>query len=113
MTHLRIDYIEFASGDLAKSKTFFGKAFGWAFQDYGPDYAAMTNAGLDGGLQSDPAEASAAIFSSHLPFKSRRPIVASSGATTTANFPSKCMSQIRVVLDFSLARKVGSVPGPD
>lgn len=54
MTHLKIDYVEFASSDLAKSKTFFGKAFGWTFQDYGPDYAAMTNAGLDGGLQSDP-----------------------------------------------------------
>ena len=59
MTHLKIDYVEFASGDLAKSKSFFGKAFGWSFQDYGPDYAAMTNAGLDGGLQSDPAEANA------------------------------------------------------
>lgn len=54
---LKIDYVEFASGDLAKSKAFFGAAFGWTFQDYGPDYAAMTNAGLDGGLQSDPAEA--------------------------------------------------------
>ena len=60
MTHLKIDYVEFASGDLAKSKAFFDKAFGWDFQDYGPDYAAMTNAGLDGGLQSDPAEANAA-----------------------------------------------------
>jgi len=59
MTLLKIDYVEFASGDLAKSKTFFGKAFGWTFQDYGPDYAAMTNAGLDGGLQSDPEHANA------------------------------------------------------
>lgn len=59
MTLLKIDYVEFASGDLAKSKAFFGKAFEWSFQDYGPDYAAMTNAGLDGGLQSDPAEANA------------------------------------------------------
>lgn len=59
MTHLKIDYVEFASGDLAKSKAFFAKAFNWTFQDYGPDYAAMTNAGLDGGLQSDPEEAGA------------------------------------------------------
>lgn len=54
MTHLKIDYVEFASVELAKSKVFFASAFGWTFQDYGPDYAAMTNAGLDGGLQSDP-----------------------------------------------------------
>ena len=59
MTHLKIDYVEFASTELAKSKAFFDRAFGWTFQDYGPDYAAMTNAGLDGGLQSDPAEAGA------------------------------------------------------
>ncbi len=60
MTHLRIDYVEFASQDLGASKAFFTKAFGWNFQDYGPTYAAMTNAGLDGGFQGDAAEASAA-----------------------------------------------------
>jgi predicted enzyme related to lactoylglutathione lyase len=60
MTHLKIDYVEFASGNLDNSKTFFAKAFGWSFQDYGPTYAAMTNAGLNGGFQADPAEASAA-----------------------------------------------------
>jgi predicted enzyme related to lactoylglutathione lyase len=60
MTHLKIDYVEFASGDLARSKDFFANAFGWSFQDYGPTYAAMTNAGLDGGFQADPAEAAAA-----------------------------------------------------
>jgi predicted enzyme related to lactoylglutathione lyase len=59
MTHLKIDYVEFASAELAKSKAFFDRAFGWTFQDYGPDYAAMTNAGLDGGLQSDPEHAGA------------------------------------------------------
>ncbi len=60
MTQLKIDYVEFASGDLSKSKSFFARAFGWDFQDYGPTYAAMTNAGIDGGIQSDPADASAA-----------------------------------------------------
>ena len=57
MTHLKIDYVEFASADLAKSRAFFDKAFGWTFQDYGADYAAMTNAGLDGGIQSDLSKA--------------------------------------------------------
>ena len=33
MTRLKIDYVEFTSADLAKSKAFFDKAFGWAFQD--------------------------------------------------------------------------------
>lgn len=60
MTLLKIDYVEFASGDLDKSKEFFANAFEWTFQNYGPTYAAMTNAGIDGGIQSDPAEQSAA-----------------------------------------------------
>lgn len=54
MTLLKIDYVEFASGDLAASKGFFARAFDWSFQDYGPTYAAMTNAGLDGGIEGDP-----------------------------------------------------------
>jgi predicted enzyme related to lactoylglutathione lyase len=60
MAQLKIDYVEFASTGLAQSKAFFGAAFGWTFQDYGPDYASMTNAGLAGGVQSDPSEAGAA-----------------------------------------------------
>lgn len=60
MTHLSINYVEFASGDLGQTKAFFAKAFGWSFQDYGPTYAAMTNAGLDGGFQGEPADTSAA-----------------------------------------------------
>ena len=59
MTLLKIDYVEFASGDLARSKAFFANAFEWTFQDYGPDYAALTTAGLDGGVQSDPEHANA------------------------------------------------------
>jgi len=56
MTHLKIDYVEFCSPALPASRAFFANAFGWSFQDYGPTYAAMTNAGIDGGIQCDPAE---------------------------------------------------------
>jgi len=31
-------------------KTFFTAAFGWSFVDYGPDYTAFSNEGLDGGF---------------------------------------------------------------
>jgi predicted enzyme related to lactoylglutathione lyase len=55
--HHDIDYIEFPAGDLNHIKTFYGKAFGWTFADYGPDYIAPTNAGLDGGFQADKDEA--------------------------------------------------------
>jgi predicted enzyme related to lactoylglutathione lyase len=59
MTVLKIDYVEFASDKLGRTQAFFEKAFGWTFQSYGPTYAAMTNAGIDGGIQSDPDEQSA------------------------------------------------------
>jgi predicted enzyme related to lactoylglutathione lyase len=36
-----IDYIELAVDDLLESKTFYAKALGWAFNDYGPDYAGI------------------------------------------------------------------------
>ena len=46
----KINYIEMPSRDLAATKRFFADAFGWAFVDYGPDYVAIENAGLDGGF---------------------------------------------------------------
>lgn len=48
--HHQINYVEFASRDLSATKRFFGSAFGWAFEDYGPDYAAFSGQGLDGGF---------------------------------------------------------------
>ena len=33
---IRIDYIEFAVADAARSKAFYGRAFGWTFTDFGP-----------------------------------------------------------------------------
>lgn len=50
MTHLKIDYVELASRDIAATQGFLAKAFGWAFVDYGPGYQAFANAGLDGGV---------------------------------------------------------------
>jgi predicted enzyme related to lactoylglutathione lyase len=57
----KLDYIEMpATGaTLDRAKAFYANAFGWAFTDYGPTYAAF-NEGLDGGFQADAAEASAA-----------------------------------------------------
>ena len=46
----KIDYLEFATTDIAASKGFFTDAFGWAFEDYGPEYSAFMNQGLDGGF---------------------------------------------------------------
>lgn len=48
MTDVKINYIEFHSKDLTASKTFFSKAFGWSFTDYGPDYCDFKGEGVDG-----------------------------------------------------------------
>lgn len=50
MQNNHINYIEFASRDLEQTKHFYQTAFGWAFIDYGPDYIAISEAGLDGGF---------------------------------------------------------------
>jgi len=50
--HHKINYIEFSSTDLVRTKEFYSQVFGWEFQDYGPDYVAFTasSAGIDGGF---------------------------------------------------------------
>ena len=58
-THGKIDYLEFPSTDLAASKRFFAAVFDWAFEDYGPDYVAFNNAGIDGGFYRASKVASA------------------------------------------------------
>lgn len=47
----RIDYVEFAAENLAAFKKFYGDAFGWTFQDWGPDYISFEGAGIDGGAR--------------------------------------------------------------
>jgi uncharacterized protein len=52
--HEKINYVEFPSKDLQATKAFFSSVFGWSFIDYGPEYTAFTNEGIDGGFyQSD------------------------------------------------------------
>ena len=53
----QIDYVELPSQDLGGSKDFYASAFGWSFQDFGPTYAGLADAGLDGGIAADDAVA--------------------------------------------------------
>jgi hypothetical protein len=51
-THHTIDYIEFTVRDIPVAKRFYTEAFGWAFTDYGPDYAGIRGPGGEvGGLR--------------------------------------------------------------
>jgi len=54
--HEKMNYVELPAKDLAATKAFFESVFGWTFTDYGPEYTAFENQGLDGGFfQSDLA----------------------------------------------------------
>jgi uncharacterized protein len=48
--HGKLNYVEFPAKDLTATKAFFSAAFDWNFVDYGPDYVAFSDQGLDGGF---------------------------------------------------------------
>ncbi|MBI1289289.1 MAG: VOC family protein [Flavobacteriales bacterium] len=51
MTSNHINYIELYAKDLEAVKAFYSTCFGWKFTDYGPDYVAFSNSGLEGGFE--------------------------------------------------------------
>ena len=55
----KINYVEFPAADLEKAKSFYSALFGWEFTDYGPEYVAFSNSGLEGGFfKSDQSSSS-------------------------------------------------------
>lgn len=48
--HEKINYVELPCHDLKATRHFFTQAFGWSFQDFGPEYMAFENQGIDGGF---------------------------------------------------------------
>jgi predicted enzyme related to lactoylglutathione lyase len=50
MNDRRIDYIEFPATDIAKTKDFYSRVFGWQFEDYGPDYTSFADGRIAGGF---------------------------------------------------------------
>ena len=41
--HHGVDYIEISVTDMARAKAFYGEAFGWRFNDYGPGYTGYVD----------------------------------------------------------------------
>ena len=56
-----IDYVELAVDDLGQATAFYGAALGWAFNDYGGEYAGIKDPDRPdhefGGLNPHPASA--------------------------------------------------------
>ncbi|MCX6954226.1 MAG: VOC family protein [Verrucomicrobia bacterium] len=81
-TVLRLDYLEFATRDVAAAARFYAAAFGWTFTDYGPDYTSFTDGRLSGGFFRDPAASGktnplAVLYSDNLESTAQR--IASAG----------------------------------
>ena len=54
--HHHITYIEFVATDIEQAKQFYSNAFGWKFQDWGPEYASFSGAGVEGGFCKGEAQ---------------------------------------------------------
>ena len=68
--HEKINYVEFPAKNIGAAKTFFAAVFGWSFVDYGPEYTAFSDEGIDGGFYQSGLSASAENGSALLVFYS-------------------------------------------
>jgi hypothetical protein len=60
--HHKVNYIEFSTTDVARTKKFYSEVFGWGFQDWGPDYLSIEGAGIEGGFSKTEAHEGPAKF---------------------------------------------------
>ena len=84
----KLDYIEFPSTNRAATSAFFNAAFGWGTISYGPDYDALSDAGLDGGIDQAPEKVAAtmAIVRTDNLDDAERRVLAAGGTITKPQF---------------------------
>lgn len=86
-----VDYVEFSAQNLSVVKAFYGQAFGWTFQDWGPDYVSFSGAGVEGGFRGGeaPKEGGALVilYASDLEDAERRVVAAGGTVTERHEFP--------------------------
>ncbi len=70
--HEKLNYVEFPAKNIEKTKQFFSAVFGWEFVDYGPEYTAFSNQGLDGGFFKSELSSKTENGSALLVFYSRK-----------------------------------------
>ena len=51
-----INYVEFKAKDLDRIKEFYTSCFNWTFTDYGSNYVAFSDSGLEGGFEKTEDE---------------------------------------------------------
>lgn len=96
--HEKLNYVEFGAKDLAATKAFFSSAFGWTFVDFGPEYTAFSNQGLEGGFFksdtcSETSTGGALLVFYSMDISATESKVLESGGTVTRpvfDFPGGC-----------------------
>jgi hypothetical protein len=90
--HHHINYIEFTTNSIKRTKEFYGTVFGWTFKDWGPDYidSAASVAGIAIGFARGEAGQAkgaplAVLYSSDLK-ATEEAIVAAGGSIVTPTF---------------------------
>jgi uncharacterized protein len=90
-TNNHVDYVEFAAQDLSVVKAFYGQAFGWEFQDWGPDYVSFSGGGIEGGFRGGetPVAGGALVilYASDLEASERAVVGAGGQVTERHEFP--------------------------
>mgnify|MGYP001791771141 CR=1 FL=1 len=90
--HEKINYVELPARDISATKAFFTQVFGWSFEDFGSEYTAFVDQGLDGGffkadLASSPETGGALIvFYSNNVEATRTKIEAAGGTIVKPTF---------------------------
>ena len=90
MKDRHINYVEFKANNLEEVKKFYQNSFGWTFTDYGPDYTAFSESGLEGGFAKSDEEVlnGALVILYHSDLSSILKQVAENGGKITADiFP--------------------------
>jgi len=52
MSKNKLAYVELPATSTTEMKAFYGELFGWSFQDWGTDYTAFSESGVDGGFNA-------------------------------------------------------------
>ncbi len=81
MNNILINYIEFTSDNLEKTREFYGSLFGWKFTDYGPTYTSFSESGIAGGFALDdgPVTNGALVVLYHTDLESLVPRIKEAG----------------------------------
>ena len=48
--HEKLNYVEFPASNIPATKRFFSAVFNWTFKDFGEEYSAFENQGINGGF---------------------------------------------------------------